>query len=143
VRIEEPKVGDPTDQSDVIIGSNAGEILTGVPQGSTLHGKGSIDRLTGNGGQDVFALGSVGQRFYESDGSSGLVVITDFTMGQDRIQLSGAPNQYTLSSGRFNSISGTFISVLSSGDRLGFVENVRLTGSTPLLLTDHQQFLYV
>ena len=114
-----------------------------MPLGSTLNGKGTIDRLTGQAGDDIFLLGRAGQRFYDGDGTAGLAVITDFQVGFDRIQLPGAATHYTLSSGRYSGVNGTFISVASGGERIGFVEGLRSTGLQALQLNDDQQFIYV
>jgi hypothetical protein len=142
VLIEEPRVGEPSDKADVIIGTDSGEFVTGVPLDSSLHGRGFIDYLTGRGGQDVFVLGRAGQRYYDSDGSAGMAIIRDFTVGQDTIQLQGVANQYSLSSGRFNAVQGTFISVAGSGDRIGFVEGIRTTDATSLNLGNPNHFLF-
>ena len=72
-----------------------------------------------------------------------MAVIKDFSIGQDKIQLNGMANQYSFSSGRLNNITGTFISVASSGDRIGFIEGLRSTGVNPLNLNDFSQFRYL
>jgi VCBS repeat-containing protein len=143
VQIKEPNVGTPTDGADVIIGTGAAETISGVPNGSTAFGSNSIDKLIGGGGNDLFVLGSSSHRFYDSDGSKGLAIITDFTIGQDRIQLKGAIGDYMLSSGRYNAISGTFVSVASNGDPLGFLQGLRPTGVNPVNLADLNQFTFV
>ena len=143
MRLLEPVVGAPTEGSDVITGTADAERITGVPIGSTLHGRGSLDRLTGQAGRDLFVLGVAERRYYDSDSSSGLAIITDFTIGQDKIQLHGVAKDYVLSTGRYNAVSGTFISVASGGDRIGFVEGLRSSGSNSLNLLDGEQFAYV
>jgi 2',3'-cyclic-nucleotide 2'-phosphodiesterase (5'-nucleotidase family) len=57
VLLKQPSVGQISDGSDVITGTNAKETLLGVPAVSTLLGRGSLDRLTGGGGDDLFVLG--------------------------------------------------------------------------------------
>jgi hypothetical protein len=143
VQILEPVVGTPSDGSDVITGTAAAETISGVPFASALHGKGSVDKLTGNGGSDLFLLGRAGQRFYEGDGTAGLAVISDFQLGQDRIQLQGVSKDYALSSGRYSGINGTYISVAIGGERIGFVEGLRPAGLNALQLNDGQQFIFV
>jgi hypothetical protein len=143
VQIKEPNVGSPSDGADNITGTDAAETITGVPVGSVLYGRGSIDQLTGKGGNDIFVLGTASQRYYDLDGTTGMAVIKDFSIGQDKIQLHGMANQYSFSSGRLNNITGTFISVASSGDRIGFIEGLRSTGVNPLNLNDFSQFRYV
>jgi hypothetical protein len=143
VRLLEPVVGAPTEGSDVITGTADAERITGVPIGSTLYGRGSLDRLTGQAGRDLFVLGVAQRRYYDSDSSSGLAIITDFTIGQDKIQLHGVAKDYVLSTGRYNAVNGTFISVAAGGDRIGFVEGLRSSGSISLNLLDGDQFAYV
>jgi hypothetical protein len=139
VRLRQPSVGVITEGSDVITGSGADEILIGVPTGSTLRGKGSLDRLTGGGGNDLFVLGEATGRFYDDGtpglGSADLAVITDFNAG-DRIQLNGLATDYRLISGRFGGVAGVRIDALSpTPEAIGFVQGSTLTSfslSNPL-----------
>ena len=90
ITLREPSVGVVTDGYDVITGTAPAELITGVPAGSVTRGRGSIDRLTGGGGADIFAFGDA-QGIYGNDGTTGLgsvdlAVITDFT-AVDRIRL--------------------------------------------------------
>jgi hypothetical protein len=142
-QIKEPNVGSPSDGPDIITGTYAAETITGVPVGSVLYGRGSIDQFTGKGGDDIFVLGTASQRYYDLDGTIGMAVIKDFSIGQDKIQLNGMANQYSLSSGRLNNITGTFIAVSSSGDRVGFIEGLKTTGVNALNLNDLNQFRFV
>jgi Ca2+-binding RTX toxin-like protein len=127
----------------VITGSAAAETISGVPADSTLYGKGSIDRLTGGGGADMFILGSASGRYYDGDATTGLAIISDFSVGLDMVQLNGIASNYILNNGRYTSINGVFISIASGGDRIGFVEGLRTTGINPLNLNDSAQFRYV
>jgi 2',3'-cyclic-nucleotide 2'-phosphodiesterase (5'-nucleotidase family) len=145
VTLLEPTVGLVTDGSDSIIGSGAAETLVGVPGGSVLRGRGSLDRLTGGGGADLFVLGNAAGTFYD-DGTSGLgttdlAVITDFSSA-DTIQLYGRSTDYTLVSGRHGGIRGVRIDALLSGtaEAIGFVQGATLPG---LNLADASQFTFV
>jgi hypothetical protein len=161
ITIESPGPSAPTDQSDVIIGTQAGETITGVPQNSALRGQGSIDMLTGNGGDDLFLLGDEIGRFYDDDnnataGNSDFGYIKDFTAG-DRIQLHGRPEDYVLGSGRFdrNSPRATLIyyknpdrpstasptQPWSRDEWIGMV--LTSDSSSPLDLNSPSQFTYV
>jgi Ca2+-binding RTX toxin-like protein len=142
VQVKEPRVGSPSDGSDVITGSAAAETISGVPADSTLYGKGSIDRLTGGGGADMFILGSASGRYYDGDATTGLAILSDFSVGLDMVQLNGIASNYILNNGRYNSINGVFISLANGGDRIGFVEGLRTTGINPLNLNDPAQFRY-
>lgn len=84
--------------SDILQGTEADEIIIGVPTTGTELGVGSIDRLTGGGGNDLFVLGDTRGMFYDdgilkSNGLADRVIITDFSEG-DRVQL--APGTYWL-----------------------------------------------
>ena len=151
--IKEPSVGIPTDGNDLIIGSSANEDLYGIAAGSTLRGRGSIDKLSGNGGNDVFWLGDVNGRFYDdgvatSSGAVDFAWITDFGSG-DRIQLNGASANYNLKSGSYSGNRGLFISVNtplagSNPETIGFVQGAVLSGGGTLLgLNNLSQFQYV
>jgi hypothetical protein len=146
-------VAGATDGRDVLIGTAADEIISGVPVISALNGRGSYDTLTGNGGRDLFVLGTAAAVFYDdgnsnTPGSSDLAAITDFAAG-DRVQLHGAAAEYRLASGRVSGASGVMVYRLTPGsgsspaasdELIGF-----LKGLTPaaLTLTDPTQFVYV
>jgi predicted extracellular nuclease len=151
--IKEPSVGMATDGNDMIIGSSAHEDLCGIAAGSTLRGRGSIDKLSGNGGNDLFWLGDRNGRYYNdgiatSNGAADFAWITDFGSG-DRIQLNGSASNYSLKSGTYSGNRGLFISVNtplagSSPETIGFVQGAVLSGSGTLLgLYNPSQFLYV
>ena len=59
-----------------------------------MSGGAGNDTLTGGAGADVFALGGAGSRFYDdgnvkNGGKNDHALITDCTVGQDRLQLCG------------------------------------------------------
>ena len=144
VLLKQPSVGVITDGSDGIIGSSAAETLIGVPTGSPLRGRGSLDRLTGGGGDDLFVLGDAAGRFYDDGspglGSADLALITDFNAG-DRIQLHGLATDYRLISGRYAGLAGVRIDALSpTPEAIGFVQGSTLAS---LNLANSSQFLFV
>lgn len=142
-----------TDGRDLLIGTAADEIISGVPVLSALQGRGSYDTLTGNGGRDLFILGTASAVYYDdglstSSGASDLAAITDFSPG-DRLQLQGSAANYRLATGRVSGASGLMLyrrpaaspsSPAASDELIGF-----LKGLTPahLNLTDPNQILYV
>ncbi len=138
-------MGIVTDGSDIITGTNAAELLSGVPIGSTLRGSGSLDRLTGGGGNDLFLLGDAVGRFYDDGtpglGSTDLALLTDFSAG-DKIQLHGSSADYRLVSGRHNRIAGVRIDAVAPGapETIGFVQGATLAS---LNLADATQFTFV
>jgi hypothetical protein len=148
VTIKEPSVGVVTEGNDVIIGTAAAEAVTGVPYGSAARGRGSLDRLTGGSGADIFLLGDA-QGLYYDDGTTGLgstdmALITDLS-ADDRIQLHGVSSAYRLVSGRHGGIPGVRIDALATApgntpEAIGFVQAATLASLT---LTNPNQFLYV
>jgi glycerophosphoryl diester phosphodiesterase len=150
ITLKEPSVGVVTDGNDLITGTAAAELITGVPSGSLERGRGSVDQLTGGAGADIFNLGDA-QGIYYNDGTPGLgtqdlAIITDFT-ADDRIQLSGSSSGYRLISGRNAGIRGVRIDALftASGnmpeaEAIGFVQGATLA---TLNLANTNQFLYV
>ena len=63
----------------IISGNSGGQALDGGPENDVITGFGGDDQLTGGGGNDIFAYP---ERLFGDD------LITDFTPGQDRIDLS-------------------------------------------------------
>ncbi|MFM1798791.1 MAG: hypothetical protein RLZZ117_1069 [Cyanobacteriota bacterium] len=145
VTILEPTVGIVTEGGDILTGSGAAESLSGVLPGSLLRGRGSLDRLTGGGGADVFVLGDAAGIFYDDGtpglGSADMAVITDFS-AEDRIQLHGVPADYRLVSGRHGGVAGLRVDALVSGlpEAIGFVQ-----GANPaaLSLADASRWVFV
>jgi len=143
-------VAGATDGRDQITGSAADELISGVPVGSILNGRGSYDTLTGNGGNDTFILGTATTVYYNdaksnTTGAADLAAITDFNSG-DRIQLKGSAADYRLSSGALSGASGSFLhwraaaGAGSSDETIGFIQ-----GLTPaaLSLSNSSQFVYL
>jgi 2',3'-cyclic-nucleotide 2'-phosphodiesterase (5'-nucleotidase family) len=145
VTINEPSVGVVTDGSDIITGNNTSERLNGVPTSSSPRGSGSLDRLTGGGGDDVFVLGDALGHFYDDGtpalGTTDLALITDFGTG-DKIQLHGSSADYILVSGRHNRIPGVRIDALTLGspEAIGFIQGATLAS---LNLANATQFTFV
>jgi hypothetical protein len=148
--LKEPSVGMVTDGPDIITGSGRDEFIIGIPVGSTNRGKGSVDRLTGGGGNDLFALGDALGVYYDdglpaTSGTTDLAWITDFSAG-DRIQLFGDPSRYQLNTARYSSQRGVQISVLpapgsgATQEAIGFVQGATLAG---LSLTNTEQFSFL
>ena len=148
ITIKEPSVGVITDGNDVIAGTAAAEVITGVPVGSVPRGRSSLDRLTGGPGADLFVLGDA-QGSYYNDGTTALgttdqAVITDFS-ADDRIQLFGSISDYRLISGRHAGVPGVRIDVLKAApgnlpEAIGFVHNATLAS---LNLANPNQFFYI
>ena len=143
VLLKQPSIGVVTDGSDILTGTDAPDTLNGVPSGSTLRGMGSLDRLTGGLGDDIFVLGDSSGRFYDDGtpalGTIDMAVVTDFNTG-DRIQLYGLATDYRLISGRHAGVAGVRIDALSpTPEALGFVQGASLA---TLNLANPNQFLF-
>jgi hypothetical protein len=100
-----------TIRSDVIVGTDGSDRLSGVPDTGSKIGKGTIDVLTGAGGADLFVLGDSRGRFYDdgssrNPGKSDYARITDFSAG-DKLQLKGAVGDYLQGTTSVNGFSGT------------------------------------
>jgi ELWxxDGT repeat protein len=148
--LKEPSVGVITDGPDIITGSISDEFITGIPVGSTSRGKGSVDRLTGGGGNDLFALGDALGVYYDdglpaTSGTTDLAWITDFSVG-DRIQLFGDASRYQLVSGRYSGLRGVQINAILASpsglqvEAIGFVQGASLA---TLNLSNPAQFSYL
>jgi len=85
-------------------------------------GRGQVDTLTGGAGADLFVIGGIAAgRFYD-DGAIGAgrndyALVTDFTVGQDRIQLKGNVSQYFLGSTGINGVAGSGVYFDSNNNR--------------------------
>jgi Ca2+-binding RTX toxin-like protein len=108
-----PPSGTATNGSDPIVGTTGDDIITGVPASSTTLGRGTVDTLTGNGGNDVFVLGDSRGNFYDdgkirTNGTSDYALIKDFNAG-DKIQVAGSAVDYYQHATTINGISGSGI----------------------------------
>lgn len=74
-----------------IYGANAaGDVLVGNNTVNALYGFGGNDYIAGYGGNDILSGGAGNDNFGYSASSFGKDVITDFTIGQDHLQISKA-----------------------------------------------------
>jgi hypothetical protein len=151
ITFKEPRVGVVTDGNDVITGTAAAEFITGVPSDSITRGRGSVDKLSGAGGNDLFVLGDRLGHFYNdgmtnTSGTTDLAWITDFSAG-DRIQLHGNASLFQLVSARYSGFRGVQINALlpssvSGGEveAIAFLQGATVSG---LNLTNSNQFSYI
>ena len=78
--------------NDVITGSTSNDVLSGGAGNDTISGGAGDDVIRGGGGKDVLTGGSGADRFiFEGAADAGVYagrdVITDFAIGQDKIDL--------------------------------------------------------
>ncbi|MDD2609412.1 MAG: S8 family peptidase [Giesbergeria sp.] len=130
--------------SDTITGGAGGDTLSGIPKSGKNLGKGTIDKLIGGAGNDLFILGDARGRFYDNGNSknAGLTdyaKILDFATG-DKIQL--AKGAYLLKAATIDGDSGIGIyhdsnnnRVFNTSDELiGFVVGVQSMAATDFIL---------
>lgn len=148
--IKEPSVGVITNGNDIITGTAAGETISGVPTDpSSLRGRGSLDQLTGRGGNDLFVLGDASGAYYNDGqpsnrGTTDMAIIRDFSSG-DRIQLWGDSSRYSLVSALYSGRPGVRIDLKSESlgslpEAIGFVQGSTLS---TLSLINSGQFTFV
>jgi len=147
VTIKEPSVGVVTDGPDIITGTAAAETIRGVPTDSRNRGLGTVDKLTGGGGNDNFVLADASGVFYDDgnptvQGTKDMAWITDFSAG-DKIILFGSAANYELKAAAYNKFKGLQINALlhaSTPEPIGFVQAATLAS---LNLADPNQFTYL
>lgn len=96
--------------ADFLDGGIGNDILTGAD--IAARGRNEIDTLIGGIGADRFILGDARGRFYDDSiasnaGRTDYVLITDFTVGQDKLQLDGAAANYYLGASGVSGATGT------------------------------------
>lgn len=134
-----------TTASDTLLGTSAADLISGVPRDGANAGAGTVDKLTGNAGNDLFVLGAAGKSFYSSAGNGDYATIADFVTG-DRIQLAGGAGNYVLAATEVGGVNGTGIFLDSNGDQawqstdelIGVVSGT----ATNLDLRSTSQFVY-
>ena len=102
-----------TTASNTITGTTGNDKIWGVPATGTTAlalGRGTIDVLRGNGGDDIFVLGDSRGRFYDdrystTQGLNDYARVTDFSAG-DKVQLKGTAGDYLLVPGTIGGYSG-------------------------------------
>lgn len=113
-----------TTGSDTVSGTNADDIISGLPEGSTSDGAGTIDVLTGRGGADLFLLGDGTRAYYDdgndrsgNSGTTDYAVITDFGNGADRAEVTDEGHDVLLQSWSQDGWTGTgvFLDVNGNG----------------------------
>ena len=97
--------------ADSLNGGAGNDTLSGCFYGS-YGGRGEIDTIAGGAGNDIFQLGWASGRFYDDGntanaGRTDYVVISDFTIGQDKLQLDGAASGYYLAASGVSGVTGT------------------------------------
>jgi len=132
--------------TDNLLGENGNDNLQGNQDNDFLDGgsgndhlfgyndfahpeQSNIDSFTGGDGQDKFVLGSAYETFYQVGQQNDLAMIADFNSQEDRIQLNGDVQDYSLKVATFDlgdsSMSGTYIynDAYVDSEAIAFVAN--------------------
>ena len=135
--------------SDQLYGGKGQDILIGVDPLASNPGAGEQDILTGGRDADRFVLGDAIAAYYTANGWCDYALITDFQVGQDKIQLAGTASDYTLAPYGFGCgySYGTAIYLQGAGNGCccGGGELIGVVQNTPpyaLNLSDASQFVY-
>jgi len=96
---------------DTLNGGAGNDTMAGCFFGAN-GGRGERDTLVGGAGNDIFQLGWSSGRFYDDGntanaGRTDYILITDFTVGQDKLQLDGAASGYYLAASGVSGVTGT------------------------------------
>jgi Ca2+-binding RTX toxin-like protein len=96
---------------DTLNGGAGNDTMAGCFFGAN-GGRGERDTLVGGVGNDIFQLGWASGRFYDDGntknaGRTDYVLITDFTVGQDKLQLDGVASGYYLAASGVSGVTGT------------------------------------
>jgi RTX calcium-binding nonapeptide repeat (4 copies) len=109
--------------NDQLFGGKGNDRLLGGRDNDILTGGGGRDQLTGNGGRDRFVL-----RVQDGGAIDQVAVITDFTQGQDSLQILGLSfSQLTLTQGAGDVLvqekaTGKYLAVVKGVSKLGVAD---------------------
>ena len=123
---------------DFLDGGAGNDLLNGAD--ISARGRNEIDTLTGGSGIDRFILADARGRFYDDGnaknaGRTDYVLITDFTVGQDKLQLDGAAAGYYLAASGVTGVVGTGLWA-EQGATDELIAIIRSTNSTALNATN-------
>jgi len=132
-----------TQASESRAGTAGRDIMSGLPSAGSYLGKGSIDKLTGGAGNDIFVLGDSRGVFYDDGlsnnaGTADYVQVMDFQTG-DQVQLSSKASGYFGALVTLGGRSGLGIYVDSNGNKsFDSTDELigHLVGATALKATD-------
>lgn len=110
-----------TAASETISGKAGADTIFGVGRWDANPGRGSIDKLIGGAGNDLFVLGDQRGAFYNdgsvwSSGRGDYGQILDFQPGADKVQLAGSFDQYLFRGETLNGRGGVSILLDTNGN---------------------------
>jgi Ca2+-binding RTX toxin-like protein len=114
-------------------------LIIGNSGSNTITGGGNFDTLTGNGAADLFVIGNADGNFYGNDleSESCFVLITDFAVGVDSLQLFGASS----SAYAVDSTNPSQVLITSTDDSVGLVAKINVVSGTAGNILDNASFL--
>ncbi|MEO0933594.1 MAG: peroxidase family protein, partial [Cyanobacteria bacterium J06641_2] len=105
-----------------VIGTFQDDVIIGNAQNNILSGEGGFDEITGGAGADTFVLGDSTNIFYQNNGENDFAFITDFTPGEDIVQLGAISNDYLFSTEGNQTLIESF-SLDGASDLIAVVNN--------------------
>ena len=117
-------------------GDDAANLVIGNSGANTITGGGGLDTLTGNGGADVFVIGDATGNAYGLDKDNTFALITDFTVGTDKLQLKGAFANYTV-----DSADSTQVLITSNDTSVGLVAKINVASGNAANILNDASFL--
>ncbi|MEM7269879.1 MAG: G8 domain-containing protein [Pseudomonadota bacterium] len=107
---------------DTLIGAGGDDNLAAHAGDDLLRGGGGNDTLNGGGGDDTMVGGAGSDQFVFIVGRAGRDLIEDFTKGEDRLAVKGAPDQFTFAD--LTITQGEAGAEVSFGDGVAVLRNV-------------------
>lgn len=117
---------------DYLIGGDGSDYLDGANFSGAGNGIGAgseSDSLAGGAGTDTFVLGNINNVYYLG---TGYATITDFSLGQDKIQIKGLVGDgYTLKTGDWSGNNVQDTGIFYKDNLIGVVLETNLTNVNP------------
>lgn len=110
--------------NDQVFGGQGDDTVLGGQEDDFLYGNDGLDTLTGGTGNDTFVFD-----FAASGFTDGIDTVTDFTVGQDKLQLDLAGGAPVDASALSFVQSGGSVNVFYDGDQFAVLANHTFTGN--------------
>ena len=117
-------------------GDESANFIVGNAGNNTLTGAGGLDTWTGANGVDLFILGDATGNAYGVDKGNSFALITDFTVGTDKLQLKGVLANYTV-----NSTVPSQVLISSNDASVCLVAKINVVSGTAADILNNTSFL--